>query len=398
MQEQSFRVSKAMTWFHALLVVSCVFPDSGTHQLLFFRRDGNLDLNKTFHRERLDSPIVTMNMVIRRFCAVYLENGLLRLYGIAGSGKTSRIYLAHELSLDALIRHPRDVSALSWVHHSHPDEPFDLHTCPFLVLAHGELGLVQEQPGAPGTLSRVHLNSGIEFFWIAKGQPAHYFLHTSVWAFDARGVFIWQHALGQPLGPECPRVHVNLVFYAVAVLLRDGILLGLEPKPTVRKLLDYPYFKLETVTHLFIPQVLQHLLNQGHLGEAITFSAPYKHLEYFSHALELLLHAIIDKETTLSQVPSAGMLPTVLGFLEQFPDTYLEVIVRYARKSEVSVWEDIFSIVGDAKQLFQKCLDLGAMETAASYLIIIQTLEPVGVSSSLAEDLLCRVFDSGDFE
>ncbi len=46
----------------------------------------------------------------------------------------------------------------------------------------------------------------------------------------------------------------------------------------------------------------------------------------------------------------------------------------------------------------QKCLEMGAMETAASYLIIIQTLEPVGVSSTLAENLLCRVFDSGDFE
>jgi hypothetical protein len=86
----------------------------------------------------------------------------------------------------------------------------------------------------------------------------------------------------------------------------------------------------------------------------------------------------------------------VVAFLRNF-DQFHEIIVRCARKTEVSMWEYLFSIVGDPKELFQSCLEKDDLKTATSYLIVLQTLEPFSVSSRLQVDLLEKTLDAEDF-
>ncbi|KAJ3082867.1 hypothetical protein HK102_001421, partial [Quaeritorhiza haematococci] len=102
-------------------------------------------------------------------------------------------------------------------------------------------------------------------------------------------------------------------------------------------------------------------------------------------------------KTVSSPTPAGGLLPQVVRFLEHFP-MYLDVIVRCARKTEVALWRYFFGIVGDAKALFKRSLELGALSTATSYLIIIQTLESATVSGRMAAKLVDRAFAMEDFE
>lgn len=49
----------------------------------------------------------------------------------------------------------------------------------------------------------------------------------------------------------------------------------------------------------------------------------------------------------------------------------------------MALWGYFFSIAGDPKELYQRSLQSGCLNVATSYLIIIQTLEPVHVSSQV---------------
>jgi RAB6A-GEF complex partner protein 1 len=101
-------------------------------------------------------------------------------------------------------------------------------------------------------------------------------------------------------------------------------------------------------------------------------------LAYFGHALEVLLHQVLEDEAELSVGTGHGkdamicnatftdtvttnmklngnagaVLPRVVKFLNHFPHA-LDVIVGCARKTEVALWDYLFSIVGSPKELFE---------------------------------------------
>jgi hypothetical protein len=51
------------------------------------------------------------------------------------------------------------------------------------------------------------------------------------------------------------------------------------------------------------------------------------------------------------------------------------VVVGCARKTEVERWSMLFDTVGKPRELFEKCLENGSLRTAASYLLVLHTLE-----------------------
>lgn len=73
----------------------------------------------------------------------------------------------------------------------------------------------------------------------------------------------------------------------------------------------------------------------------------------------MLLHTVVESdveatsnnEITDGDIPSAT-LPAVIEFLDHF-DSSLDVVVGCARKTELTRWKHLFSVVGNPKVLFE---------------------------------------------
>ena len=119
-----------------------------------------------------------------------------------------------------------------------------------------------------------------------------------------------------------------------------------------------------------------------------------------------------------------ALLPRAIEFIKQFPQ-FLETVGSCARKTEIALWQYLFAAVDNPKDLFdvsngnihlhfvvtlaiciffspQHCLNDTNLSTAATYLIIIQNLEPASVSRhvsmwkrtvhNLIKQLFCWLF------
>ena len=150
-------------------------------------------------------------------------------------------------------------------------------------------------------------------------------------------------------------------------------------------------------TQLFLPPLLRHFLAAGDLPSALNLSYHYQQLPYFSHALEVLLHNVLDDEVESQPPPAEALLPSVLSFLSSFPD-YLDILVQCTRKTEVRSWRTLFTHLPPPQDLFEESLEKGLLKTAGGYLLILHTLEERDSSSEQCTRLLQRAKEAGDWE
>lgn len=148
-----------------------------------------------------------------------------------------------------------------------------------------------------------------------------------------------------------------------------GIIIGVDYETSTRSL-PFALFKIQTGTHLFLPQFLRFHLSSDRLESALAFAANYSSIVYFVHSLEILLHSVLED----AMDTGLNALPAVIEFLDHFPES-LDVVVGCARKTEVERWNLLFDVVGKPRDLFEKCLDTGRLRTAASYLLVLHNLE-----------------------
>ena len=105
-------------------------------------------------------------------------------------------------------------------------------------------------------------------------------------------------------------------------------------------------------SQLFLHHILLANLMAGEIDQAVSFALHYEKLVYFAHALEILLHTVVESEADIesegdsSGNAEAGVLPKVIEFLDHF-DVSVDVIVRCARKTEMARWKRLFDIVGN---------------------------------------------------
>lgn len=152
-----------------------------------------------------------------------------------------------------------------------------------------------------------------------------------------------------------------------------------------------------TQTHLFLPQILRHHLAQYNSPAALHLSHHYRRLPYFPHALEVLLHDVLDEEVDRAPSPELALLPSILSFLSTFPE-YLDILVQCTRKTEVRSWRTLFAYLPPPQELFEESLQKGLLKTAGGYLLVLHTFQELSTSSQQLVRLLSRAKEEQDWE
>jgi hypothetical protein len=68
------------------------------------------------------------------------------------------------------------------------------------------------------------------------------------------------------------------------------------------------YLLSSSKTQLFLHSIVRHLLRKKLTDHAIFFAQAYEHLPYFNHALEVLVHQVLEEESDSGIGFAEGML------------------------------------------------------------------------------------------
>ncbi|KAK6014091.1 RIC1 protein [Ostertagia ostertagi] len=133
---------------------------------------------------------------------------------------------------------------------------------------------------------------------------------------------------------------------------------------------------------VFAHHILRQLLKRNLGVFALEVAAACRHLPHFAHSLELLLH---------------GIHYFLDVWLRPFPPEFLRTVAHCARKTELALWSSLFAVTGSPNDLFEVCLRDGQLHTAASYLIVLQSIENTQTSQEQALRLLREALSAGEW-
>lgn len=414
MQEQAFTVRGGLLWFHHVLIVAMEVAKS--FQIRLYSRDMELTGQNILHREILSSPVVILSLVDNSLLVYTLDNNLHH-YLIVPTVDSIRLHLCGSISFTGIIAAPTAVRMLSWMIPSAQkqlgDPVDDLSVAAVLMVVGGQLVLLRPRKSADQEVKydMQIFADRIEFCWIhLRGIGS---LENSLWAYDAQGMRVWLNALTIEASHSTSDIHKNikesvnipLDFYPLSVLMDKGIIIGAEHETATRSNLPFVMFRHATSSHLFLQHILLYHLSARQIKEAIQFASNYKNLVFFAHALEILLHTVVESESTASSsgrgegtsASPDAILPTVIEFLDYF-DVSLDVVVGCARKTELTRWRRLFDVVGNPKALFETCLATQRLKTAGSYLLVLHNLEQLDENSSEAVRLLKKAVEGKEWQ
>lgn len=446
--ESSFAVRGGMCWFNHILAVAT--ENAAGYDLRLYSRE--LDLNRhPLHTEAFSMPIVFVGPSGEDSLLVYTYENILYHYIINITPRGAQLVQVGQIAFHGIVRAPSRVRSVSWVvpdvQLRNGDPSRDVEFASVLFLVDDKLVLLQSSRNEKDELKydmRV-IAQHVEYYILMRDQiyfnftgpeesapptPSpgtsftmrsqhQYSLRDSLWIFSGDDLRLWpdvrdlfQHAADGDLN-STPVLSMPVDFYPLSILLTKGIVLGIESELVQRRDVNYAQFRSGIRTQLFIPYVLRHQLCEANdTATAFGLANQYNHLSYFPHALEILLHHVLDDEvdrlrhlkkkqnnkakaeggldvagateeqnpTSISSVDqdtNPGPLPAVLSFLQLAlpPATYLSTIVQCIRKTELSSWRTLFAHLPPALTLFEEALALEDLKTASGYLIVLQGLE-----------------------
>ncbi|MCJ1388668.1 hypothetical protein MMC18_001517 [Xylographa bjoerkii] len=430
--ENSFAVRGGMCWYQHILIVAVEFGEH--HELRLYSREHGLNESSLVFVERLTSPIIVITPTGENSLLVYTSENSLYHYIISASGSGIQLVQVGQIGLHGIVRAPARVRAVTWYIPEHQlldgDPSQDVVHASVLFLVDAKLVLLQPTTDDEGKLKydmRI-IASNVEYFAFIRDQGlsrnttetalpisaveengsddirTDTALLDSLWYFNGSSIQCWPDTqdLLKPASMDGPKdvpnpVSIPVDFYPTAIALRSGVVMGIDPELVQRRDTHFAFFRFSIRTQLFLPPLLRHYLSQHDSSSALTLAHVYLPLSYLPHALEILLHTVLDDEVDNPPVPGTALLPAVLALLAAFP-SYLDILVQCTRKTELRSWRTLFAHLPPPRELFEEALQRGMLKTAGGYLLILHTFEEGEGSAEQCVRLLRRAGAEGDWE
>ncbi|KAG5322043.1 RIC1 factor, partial [Acromyrmex heyeri] len=418
-QERDFIVTGGLLWHKGYLIASSYSILDDKDEIRIYPRDTRLD-NNYVKSVRMPSQVLLLNTTKDRlltFCAnaqIIIYDMVLQNDVEAGGIELTRI---QTVDISGLCVHPACVVSATLTSiraetagsHPHPES--------LLLNVSGRLLMVQREHstdnsetlftcGAPTVLA-----SYVENVWVpSRSRRDKPHLTEALWLFcGAHGMRVWlplfrnHQEKAHAFMSKRIMLPFHLRIYPLAILFEDAILLGAENDTVLftsdtNSPFSLPFNLLELTSQVYLHQILRQLIHRNLGYHAWEIARSCSALPYFPHSLELLLHEVLEEEATSKDPIPDAQLPSVVEFIREFPGVWARAVVQCARKTEIALWPYLFSVAGPPKKLLQDCLQRQQLDTAASYLIILQNLEPSSVSRQHATLLLDAALEQGRWE
>ncbi|KAJ2905364.1 hypothetical protein MKZ38_005663 [Zalerion maritima] len=425
--ENEFQVRGGMCWYQHILVAAV--EANRTFELRLYSRESNLDQSHIVHTQQLPAPVVLITQSGEDSLLVYTYENLLYHFIFAPGNNTVNLVQVGQIAFHGIVRSPARVRGLSWIlpesQLTDGDPSQDVAVASVLFLVDGKLVLLQPSLNHEGHLKydMKVIAQSVEFYASMKDQPfvasdtsldgdvQHLpseiwgkSLKRSLWMLDGGELKVWPDFQGVTNSTSSdanrdvpPTVSIPIDFYPLSILLNKALVLGVEADLIQRRDVNFAFFRFAIRTHLFLPEVLRFHLTLSNGAEALSLARHYQSLEYFSHALEILLHHVLDDEVDTAPKPDEAVLPRVLSLLSSFRD-YLDIVVQCTRKTEVRSWRTLFAYLPPPQELFEESLLRGSLKTAGGYLLILHTFEELETASEQSVRLLARAMREEDWD
>ncbi|CAF1068373.1 unnamed protein product, partial [Didymodactylos carnosus] len=377
-QERDIRVVGGLLWWQEFIICGSTSNSDSRddyipkREIRVYSRLTNLD-NIFSNVTRIQSPIVCMN-ICDDTLIVFCYDLHIMLYAIEKKemklASCAQLIKLHEISVESYVPHAVFVPFVGLTslrtdsglpqskssNHDNSPQSILLNVCGRLLLLQQEKGdssLILQKPGKRNTLQTVSFLPPVMIAAWVEGDET--------------------------------------------IVVEEAVILG-----AISEVYNYnsrTFCSVTRNTQVFLNHVFQELIRKNLDFDALQIAQTCKHLPHFSHVLELLLHKVLEEEATSLQPIPDPLLPRVADFIKLFPQ-YLRIVSHCARKTEVALWPCLFSnsIIGDPKQLFKQCLEQNNLETASSYLIIIQNLERSEISKQFAQVLLEHSLENAEWD
>ncbi|XP_060917525.1 guanine nucleotide exchange factor subunit RIC1 [Labrus mixtus] len=436
-QEQNMTVTGGLAWWKDFVVVACYNFTDQQEQLRLYQRSTNLD-NAFASVTKLHSDTLLLN-VFRDMVILFRADCSICLYSIERRNDsphpTASVELLQEVSMSRYIPHPALVVSVTLtsvrtetgITLKAPQQACMAESI-MLNLA-GQLIMLQRDRSGPQVRDKetpannkkllpfsppVVLAQCVENVWTTcrSNRKKRHLLEALWLSCGEAGMKVWL-----PLFPRDHRkphtflsrrimlpFHINI--YPLAVLFEDALVLGATNETVLYDGLQgsseplealFPFCTVERTSQIYLHHILRQLLVRNLGEQALMLAQSCASLPYFPHVMELMVHVVLEEEATSREPIPDPLLPTVAKFITEFP-LFLRTIVHCARKTEYALWNYLFAAVGNPKDLFEECLMAQDLDTAASYLIILQNMEVPAVSRQHATLLFNTALEQGKWD
>ncbi|WFD28827.1 WD40 repeat protein [Malassezia nana] len=389
-QAQAFRVRGGLAWFEHVLIAAC--DCQGEIQVRLYSRDTPLDNAHLLDLCVVPAPVITLQL-LGTSLLLYLADNTLVHYTVTATATQIRLQLCGSISFDGIIGEPARVRACSWRLPAVPQSlgaADDLSHASLIFLIDGMLVLlrpVRAHDTDELSYDLQVLHEYLETFWTV---PAHGPCAHALWGWDGTHMLVWLDPSATPL-----RVALPDETYPLCVLLERGLVLSAKSVATVRRTLDTVSFRVRLHTTLYIDAVLRAVLTHQGIAPAVEAAASYVSLPYFAHALERLLHAVLEEEADARPPPAKGqrLVARIASFLDHYACS-VAVVAGAARKTEASRWSYLFACVGAPRALLTHAVQAHDWDTTCALLLVVHTLDDEASSIASTGHALARMAQS----